>query len=383
MGALYLGLIALGLFDCLGPLLAHLVAGGQIPLARDLAQVPLMAAFLAQRSGLPDPARATCHQTAAGHSGGHTDGWGFGPRPLRVLPRPRAPCMGLVGRHCGSPGAAVLSGGLGGAVGGVSGRQVPTPIRAVGCAAGDCRRTGRAAPYPDSLPQTAGRRHLSLGGRQPASPLHTFPHLAPGGSASTAGSDHWGGAPGLATASDASIGTRSPLATSDGFAVFITLPAANALVQFGVLGRNAFIGLFLVVFSLATGSLAIGLMRSCLFDVRTGDPALSCLRRRLGGDRRPLHWPGRGLRPGDCPALPGCGPAILVTIGATIAFQPARLWLGERMAGRLVFGKWLSDYELLRELSAGFDQTLGWSRWDHAWLGRSPTACRRVGSTFT
>jgi len=34
VGVFYLGLIALGLVDCLAPLLAHQVAGGPIPPAR-------------------------------------------------------------------------------------------------------------------------------------------------------------------------------------------------------------------------------------------------------------------------------------------------------------------------------------------------------------
>src|SRR5437879_371171 len=45
MAVFYLGLIALGLVDCLAPLLAHQVAGGPIPPARDFAQLPLMVAF--------------------------------------------------------------------------------------------------------------------------------------------------------------------------------------------------------------------------------------------------------------------------------------------------------------------------------------------------
>jgi len=49
--------------------------------------------------------------------------------------------------------------------------------------------------------------------------------------------------------------------------------------------------------------------------------------------------------------------AILVAIVATIVFQPARVWL-ERVAGRLVFGRRLGGYELLRELGDAFDRTL-------------------------
>ena len=45
MTVLYVGLIALGLADCLAPLIAHLI-GGPVPPARDLAQLSPIAAFL-------------------------------------------------------------------------------------------------------------------------------------------------------------------------------------------------------------------------------------------------------------------------------------------------------------------------------------------------
>ena len=49
--------------------------------------------------------------------------------------------------------------------------------------------------------------------------------------------------------------------------------------------------------------------------------------------------------------------AILVTIAATIAFQPARRWL-ERLADRWVFGERLSGYQALQRLGATLETTL-------------------------
>jgi len=49
--------------------------------------------------------------------------------------------------------------------------------------------------------------------------------------------------------------------------LFVMLPIANGLVQFGLLDRDTFVALFLIVFSLVMASLAIGLMRYRLFDV--------------------------------------------------------------------------------------------------------------------
>ena len=50
------------------------------------------------------------------------------------------------------------------------------------------------------------------------------------------------------------------------------------------------------------------------------------------------------------------GIAVLVTIGATLFFQPARRWL-ETLADRLVYGERLTRYELLRQLGASLDSS--------------------------
>jgi signal transduction histidine kinase len=50
------------------------------------------------------------------------------------------------------------------------------------------------------------------------------------------------------------------------------------------------------------------------------------------------------------------GIAVLVTIAATLLFQPARRWL-ETLADRLVYGERLSRYELLRQLGASLDSS--------------------------
>lgn len=49
--------------------------------------------------------------------------------------------------------------------------------------------------------------------------------------------------------------------------------------------------------------------------------------------------------------------AILLTIVATVAFQPARRWL-ERIADRWVFGERISGYQALRELAATLETTI-------------------------
>jgi signal transduction histidine kinase len=48
--------------------------------------------------------------------------------------------------------------------------------------------------------------------------------------------------------------------------------------------------------------------------------------------------------------------AILLTIAATLAFQPARHWL-ERLGDRLVFGLRLSGYQLISQLGAGLESS--------------------------
>jgi signal transduction histidine kinase len=48
--------------------------------------------------------------------------------------------------------------------------------------------------------------------------------------------------------------------------------------------------------------------------------------------------------------------AILLTIAATLAFQPARHWL-ERLGDRLVFGRRLSGYQLISQLGAGLESS--------------------------
>jgi signal transduction histidine kinase len=146
---------------------------------------------------------------------------------------------------------------------------------------------------------------------------------------------------------------RWPLLT---VSLFVSLPVANGLVQFGLLDRDTFVALFLIVFSLVTASLAIGLMRYRLFDVEL------VVRRSLVYG---IAWAaivavyiGLAAAFGLATALRyQVAIAILVAIVATIVFQPARAWL-ERVAGRLVFGRRLGGYELLRELGDAFDRTL-------------------------
>jgi hypothetical protein len=138
--------------------------------------------------------------------------------------------------------------------------------------------------------------------------------------------------------------------------LFVMLPIANGLVQFGLLDRDTFVALFLIVFSLVTASLAIGLMRYRLFDVEL------VVRRSLVYG---IAWAtiaavyvGLAAAFGLATALRyQVAIAILVAIAATIVFQPARVWL-ERVAGRLVFGRRLGGYELLRDLGDAFDRTL-------------------------
>jgi signal transduction histidine kinase len=356
MGALYLGLIALGLVDCLGPLLAHEVAGGQIPLARDLAQVPLMAAFLLsalayrirpeQRATrrLLVTAVATLTAGALGHVlsafylGHGLPAWAWLADTADLLAQ-QFFLAGWVALLAVFPDGKYQR------------RYEQWVVRLV---------TVGALVVPllilTASPKLPGDGIFLWSGRQPASPLYT-PSLTwlqtalPLPLAPIIGVVLLALRQRRTRASGPDL--RWPLLT---VSLFITLPAANALVQFGVLGRNAFIGLFLVVFSLATGSLAIGLMRYHLFDVEL------VIRRSLvyaaAWAAIAAVYIGRAAALGLATAQRyQVVVAILVTVAATIAFQPARVWL-EHMAGRLVFGKRLTGYELLRELGAGFDQTL-------------------------
>ena len=356
MAVLYLGLIALGLVDCLAPLLAHQVAGGSIPPARDLAQLPLMAAFalsaLAYRTQprqravkrLLATAVATLTAGALGHAlsayylnhAVPSWGWLADTADLTLQQLLLAGWVALLAvfpdgtyqRRYERWVVRLVTGGV---------LLVPLVILAASPTIpgdGVFLWSSHHPASPVFVP--------SLSWLRPALPLPVAPIL---------------GVLLLGLRYRRSPATRQnlrwPLLTAS---LFVTLPIANGLVQFGLLDRDTFVALFVVVFSLVTAALAIGLMRYRLFDVELA------LRRSLVYG---IAWAviaavyvGLAVAFGLATALRyQVAIAILVAIAATLVFQPARVWL-ERVAGRLVFGRRLGGYELLRDLGDAFDRTL-------------------------
>jgi len=356
MAVFYLGLIALGLVDCLAPLLAHQVAGGPIPPARDFAQLPLMVAFalsaLAYRlqprqlavKRLLATAVATLTAGALGHVVSayylnHTVpswGWLADAADLALQQLLLAGWVALLAvfpdgkyqrRYERWVVRLVMAGVL----------LIPLLILA-------------------ASPNVPGDGVFLWGSRHPASPLYiaSLSWLRPALQLPVAPIL---GVLLLALRYRRSRATgpnlRWPLLT---VSLFVSLPVANGLGQFGLFDRDTFVALFLIVFSLVMASLAIGLMRYRLFDVEL------VVRRSLVYG---IAWAaivavyiGLATAFGLATALRyQVVIAILVAIVATIVFQPARVWL-ERVAGRLVFGRRLGGYELLRELGDAFDRTL-------------------------
>jgi signal transduction histidine kinase len=138
--------------------------------------------------------------------------------------------------------------------------------------------------------------------------------------------------------------------------LFCLLPVANGLVLLHLLSPSVSAALFMVIFPIVTASLAIGLLRFRLFDVE-----LVIRRSVVYG----VAWTAIALVYAALAAGFGLATAlryqvavaILVTIAVTIAFQPARGWL-EHLADRLVYGRRLEGYQIVKQLGAAFDRTL-------------------------
>ena len=355
MAAVYLGLIALGLFDCLAPLVAHLV-GGPIPPARDLAVLPTIGAFLL--SALAYRARAenravrrllvvavaTLTAQALGdvlsafYLRNGLPGWAWFANWVDLLVQQgfSIAWVGLLavfpdGQYQRSYERAVVWLVAAGAL------LVPVLILFSSPSIpsdGIFLWSGLQPPSPVYLSSAVVL--------QPALPLPVGPIVGVvllGLRAirlRASGSDLW----------------WALLIVS----LFCLLPVANGLVELGLLKRDVSSALFLVIFPVVTSSLAIGLMRFHLFDVEL------VIRRSIvyGVAWSAIAFLYAGLAAGFGLAASlryQVAVAILVTIAATIAFQPARMWL-ERLADRLVYGRRLGGYEVMRRLGAAFDKTL-------------------------
>lgn len=355
MAAVYLGLIALGLLDCLAPLVAHLV-GGPIPPARDLAVLPTIGAFLL--SALAYRARgenravrrllvlavATLTAQAIGDvlSGFYVrnglPGWAWLANlvDLLIQQSTNVAWVGLLavfpdGRYQRPYERAVVWLVAAGAL------LVPVLILLSSPSIpsdGIFLWSGRQPPSPLYLSSAVGL--------QPALPIPVGPIV------------------GVAL-----LGLRAMRLRPSGpdlrwavliVSLFCLLPVANGLVELGLIGRDVFAALFLIIFSVVASSLAIGLLRFHLFEVE-----LVIRRSTVYG----VAWTAIALVYAGLAAGFGLAAslryqvavAILVTIAATIAFQPARMWL-ERLADRLVYGRRLGGYEVMRRLGAAFDETL-------------------------
>jgi signal transduction histidine kinase len=354
MPALYLGLIALGLVDCLAPLAAHVVAGGSVPPARDVVELPLMVAFLL--SALAYRARphhravrrllatsvAMLTASALGHvlssfyfSNG-VPAWGWLANTVDLL----AQELFLVGW------VALLAVFPDGEYHHAYERWALWLVTA-----------GAVLVLPLALiasPRLPGDGVFLWSAEQPASPIFV-PSLSWMHPALALPVGPLAGVLLLALRHFRSRGSGPALGWPLlGVSLFITLPVANALVLFGILGRDAFVGWTVAVLSLVTAALAIGLMRFHLFEVEL------VVRRSLVYG---AAWGIIAIVYAGLAAVFGLAAArryevavaIVVTIVATIAVQPARAWL-ERLADRLIYGRRLAGHELMRELGDAFDQ---------------------------
>lgn len=355
MTVIYLVLIGLGLVDCLAPIIAHVV-GGPVPPARDLAQVSPIVAFLL---GV----------------------WAYQARPdNRAVGRLLATTVAMLSatalgevlsafylKH-GLPDWAWLANSVD--------LLLQHAITATSVAmlavfpGGDYQRryerwvvwvvaVGAVVVVPLTLmatPFIPSDGIFLWSGLQPASPLHipSAVGLQPGFALPL------GPIIGVAL-----LGLRAQRSSQPAhelrWAMLVAsllwlLPMANGLVLLHLLSRDVSAAMFLVVFPVVTASLAIGLLRFHLFDVDL------VIRRSIVYG---VVWAAIALVYAGLAAGFGLATslryqvvvAILVTIAATIAFQPARMWL-ERLADRLVYGRRLGGYEVMRRLGAAFDKTL-------------------------
>ncbi len=142
-----------------------------------------------------------------------------------------------------------------------------------------------------------------------------------------------------------------------GLMLFIPVPVVGLFVQQGWLPAGTNGGLFIAAIVFLPISVGIGIVRHRLLDID-----LVIQRSLVYG----VLWIAIALAYAGLAALLGLAAgrrfpvavAVAVTIAATTAFQPARVWL-ERLADRWIFGRRFGRYETVRRLGAAVDWTLG------------------------
>lgn len=142
-----------------------------------------------------------------------------------------------------------------------------------------------------------------------------------------------------------------------GLMLFIPVPIVGLFVQQGWLPDGTNGALFVVAIVFLPVSVGIGIVRHRLLDID-----LVIQRSLVYG----VLWLAIALAYAGLAALLGVAAgrrfpvavAVAVTIAATMAFQPARVWL-ERLADRWIFGRRFGRYETVRRLGAAVDWTLG------------------------
>lgn len=140
-----------------------------------------------------------------------------------------------------------------------------------------------------------------------------------------------------------------------GLLAFVPVPISLIFVQLGLIPVWVNGNLFVLAIVFLPVSLAIGIVRHQLLDIDL------VIRKSLVYG---ALWLAIALTYAGLAALLGIaagqrypvGLAVLLTIAAAMAFQPARRWL-ERLADRWVFGRRLSGYELVRSFGAALEGT--------------------------
>ncbi len=355
MTVFYVGLVGLGLADCTAPLIAPLV-GGPLPPARELAQLAPIGAFLLSawayraRPGnravgrLLAMAVATLTAMALGHVlsafylGHALPGWAWLANTVDLLFQ----------QASGAAFVALLAVFPDGEYQRPYERWVVW-IVAVGAVV-------VVALILLASPALPSDGIFLWSGLQPASPLHISSAVRL--------------QPGLPLPAAQIIGVVLLVLRARRFrasgpdlrwamlvvVLFCFLPVANGLVLLHLLSSSVSAALFIVIFPILTASLAVGLLRFRLFNVE-----LVIRRSVVYG----VAWTAIALVYAALAAGFGLATAlryqvavaILVTIAATIAFQPARRWL-EHVADRLVYGHRLEGYQIVKQLGAALDQTL-------------------------
>jgi len=140
-----------------------------------------------------------------------------------------------------------------------------------------------------------------------------------------------------------------------GLLAFIPVPISGIFVQLGLIPGWVNGQVFVLAIVFLPISLAIGIVKHRLLDIDL------VIRKSLVYG---LLWLAIALAYAGLAVLLGIaagqrypiGLAVVLTIAAAMAFQPARRWL-ERLADRWVFGHRLSGYELVRHFGATLEGT--------------------------